>query len=99
MPSLSWTPQAVADVQRLYRFLAARDLNTARNAVIEIRGRVKILAHHPASGRPVEELSSAYREWPVSFGNSGYVVLYRIDTDIVSILAVRHQRETGWAES
>jgi plasmid stabilization system protein ParE len=97
MPSLSWTPQAVGDVQRLYRFLAPRDLNAARNAVSEIRNSVKILAHQPASGRPVEELPSAYREWPVSFGNSGYVVLYRNDTDVVSILAVRHQRETGWS--
>ncbi|KAB8313499.1 type II toxin-antitoxin system RelE/ParE family toxin [Erwinia endophytica] len=94
MPSLSWTPQAVADVQRLYRFLAPRDLKAARYAVSEIRNSVKILAHQPASGRPVEELPSAYREWPVSFGNR---VLYRIDTDVVSILAVRHQRETGWS--
>lgn len=97
MPSLSWTPQAVADVQRLYRFLAHRDLNAARNAVSEIRNSVKILAHQPASGRPIEALSSAYREWPVNFGNSGYVVLYRIDTDVVYVLAVRHQREMGWS--
>lgn len=97
MPSLSWTPQALTDVQRLYRFLAPRDLNAARNAVSEIRNSVKILAHQPASGRPVEELPSAFREWPVSFGNSGYIVLYRIDDNAVTILAVRHQRETGWS--
>lgn len=97
MPSLIWTPQALSDVQRLYRFLAPRDLNAARNAVSEIRNSVKILAHQPVSGRPVEELPSAFREWPVSFGNSGYIVLYRIDDEAVSILAVRHQRETGWS--
>lgn len=57
MPSLSWTPQALADVQRLYRFLAPRDLNAARNAVSEIRNSVKILAHPPALGRTVEEHS------------------------------------------
>lgn len=97
MPSLSWTPQALADIQRLYRFLAPRDLNAARNAITEIRSSVKILTHQPASGRPVEELPASYREWPVSFGNSGYVVLYRIDDDAVTLLAVRHQRETGWS--
>lgn len=96
MPSLSWTPQAVADVQRLYRFLAPRDLNAARNAVSEIRSSVKILAHQPESGRPVEE-SPSYREWPVRFGSSGYVVLYRIENEAVTILAVRHQRETDWS--
>lgn len=96
MPSLSWTPQAVADVQRLYRFLAPRDLNAARNAITEIRSSVKILAHQPESGRPVEE-SPSYREWPIRFGSSGYVVLYRIENDAVTILAVRHQRETDWS--
>lgn len=95
MPSLSWTPRALSDVQRLYRFLAPRDLNAARNAVVEIRSSVKILAHQPESGRPVEE-SPSLREWPISFGNSGYVVIYRIEDDVVTILAVRHQREIGW---
>lgn len=97
MSSLSWTPQALADVQRLYRFLAPRDLNAARNAVTEIRNSVRILAYQPASGRPVVELSPSHREWPVSFGNSGYVVLYRTEHEAVTILAVRHQRETGWS--
>jgi len=96
MSSLSWTPQALADVQRLYRFLAPRDLNAARNAITEIRNSVKILAYQPESGRPVEE-SPSYREWPINFGNSGYVALYRIEDGTVTIMAVRHQRETGWS--
>jgi addiction module RelE/StbE family toxin len=97
MPSLSWTPQALADVQRLYRFLAPKDLNAARNAITEIRRSVKILAHQPESGRPVEEFPPSYREWPISFGSSGYVALYRIEDEKVTILAVRHQRETDWS--
>lgn len=96
MPSLSWTPQAIADVQRLYRFLALRDLNAARNAVSEIRKSVKILAYQPESGRLVEE-STSYREWPISFGNSGYIALYRMEDEVVTILAVKHQREIGWS--
>lgn len=31
-----------------------------------------------------------YREWLVDFGDSGYVVRYRIDSDAITILAVRH---------
>ena len=96
MPSLSWTPQALSDIQRLYRFLALRDLNAARNAIKEIRNSIKILAHQPGSGRPVEEFPSC-REWPISFGNSGYVALDRIEDGTVTLLAVRHQRETGWS--
>ncbi|MDM7074577.1 type II toxin-antitoxin system RelE/ParE family toxin, partial [Enterobacter asburiae] len=33
-----------------------------------------------------------YREWLIEFGDSGYVALYRVDTEIIAILAVRHQR-------
>ncbi|WP_407830533.1 plasmid stabilization protein [Verminephrobacter eiseniae] len=32
----------------------------------------------------------------VDFGDSGYVVRYRIDMDAVTILAVRHQKEVGF---
>jgi len=96
MSQVIWTPQALSDIQRLYRFLALRDVSAARNAIREIRQSVKILAHQPGAGRPVEELSPSWREWPVSFGGCGYVALYRIDGHAVTILAVRHQREGGW---
>ena len=33
-----------------------------------------------------------YREWLIEFGDSGYVALYRVETEIIAILAVRHQR-------
>lgn len=56
MPSLNWTPQALADIQRLYRFLAPQDLNAARNAITELRSSVKILTYQPALGRRLEEL-------------------------------------------
>lgn len=96
MSQVIWTPQALSDIQRLYRFLALRDSHAARNAIREIRQRVKILAHQPGAGRPVGELSPSWREWPVSFGNNGYVALYRTDDHVVTILAVRHQREDSW---
>lgn len=37
-----------------------------------------------------------YREWPIDFGDNGYVVLYRYDGQTAVILAVRHQREAGY---
>lgn len=95
MPHLIWTPPALADVQRLYRFLAPKDTQAARRAVKAIRAGAKILAHQPRIGRPVEEMDPEFREWLIDFGNSGYVVLYRLDGDRVGILAVRHQREAG----
>jgi plasmid stabilization system protein ParE len=38
----------------------------------------------------------AFRDWIIDFGDSGYVVRYRITNDGVMILAVRHQKEAGF---
>lgn len=54
MPRLIWSPPALADVQRLYRFLALKDEDAARRAIKTLRAGVKILAHQPEAGRPVE---------------------------------------------
>jgi len=97
VPRLIWTPAALADVQRLYRFLAPKNPDAARRAVKAIRAGVKILAQQPYAGRMAQGME-ATREWLIGFGNSGYVALYRIEDDMISILAVRHQKELGWQE-
>lgn len=96
MPHLIWTPQALADVQRLYRFLAPKDADAARRAVKAIRTGVKILVHQPRIGRPIEDMDAQFREWLIDFGNSGYVVLYHLDADLVTILAVKHDKEASY---
>ena len=37
-----------------------------------------------------------FREWFITFGDSGYVSLYRFDGATAVILAIRHQREAGY---
>jgi plasmid stabilization system protein ParE len=96
VPKLIWTPEALADVQRLYRFLAPKDANAAQRAVQAIRAGVKILAQRPRIGRPVEDMEPEFREWVIEFGNSGYVALYHFDGEMAVILAVRHQKEAGY---
>lgn len=96
MPRLIWSPSALTDVQRLYRFLVIKDQEAARRAIKTLRAGVKILAHQPEAGRPVEDLDPVFREWPIDFGNSGYVALYRFDGETAIILAVRHQKEAGY---
>lgn len=96
MPRLIWSPPALRDVLRLYRFLAGKNADAARRVVKGIRDGVKAIAHQPGIGRPVEEMEPEYREWPVSFGDSGYVVLYRHDGQTAVVLAVRHQLEAGY---
>lgn len=99
MSRLIWTPAALQDVQRLYRFLAERNKDAAQRAIKAIRGGVKILADHPEAGRPVGEMALEYREWLIDFGESRYVALYRYDGKTALIVAVRHQREASHSET
>ncbi len=96
MPQLIWSPQALLDVQRLYRFLAPKNPDAARRAVAAIRQGVKVLALQPRIGRPVLDMDDEFRDWIIDFGDSGYVARYRLDTQHIIILAVRHQKEVGF---
>lgn len=96
MPRLIWSPPALADVQRLYRFLFPKDETAARRAIKTIRAGVKILAHQSEAGRPIEDMEPSFREWVIDFGSSGYIALYRFDGETATILAVRHQKEAGY---
>jgi plasmid stabilization system protein ParE len=95
---LIWLPEAAADVQRFYRFLAPKSLHAARRAVEAVDQGVDLLRTQPAIGRLIDDWPENYREWTIPFGDNAYVVWYRIDADIdvVTILAVRHQRESGY---
>ena len=96
MPHLIWSPRALADIQRLYRFLSIKDKAAAQRAVKTIPTGVKILAHQPEAGRPIEDMDTVFREWLIDFGSSGYVALYQFDGETATILAVRHQKEAGY---
>ena len=96
MPRLIWSPSALLDVQRLYRFLAPKNAEAARQAVKTIRESVQILALQPGIGRPAQDMEPEYREWLIDFGQSGYVALYHFDGQTALIVAVRHQKELDY---
>ena len=96
MATLKWTPQALADVQRLHKFLAGKNPDAAKRVVRAIRAGVRVLAAQPPIGHPVEDMEPEFREWLIPFGNSGYLVLYRIDGEEAVLLAARHGREAGY---
>ena len=96
MPRLIWSPAALRDVERLCLFLADKNPDAARRAAKSIREGMKILRDQPGVGRPVEDMEPEFRAWLITFGDSGYVSLYRFDGETAVILAVRHQREAGY---
>lgn len=95
MPRLIWSPSALRDVQRLYRFLANKSPDAAKRAVSAIRQGVRILSAQPKIGRLIEDMPDSFREWPIDFGNSGYIARYQIEDDVVVLLSIWHQREAG----
>ena len=96
MSRLIWSPAALLDVQRLYRFLALKNIDAAKRAVAAVRQGVRVLGQQPGIGRPIDEMPDEFREWIIDFGDSGYVARYRLDSDVVTILAMRHQKEVGY---
>ncbi len=96
MPRVIWSPAALLDVQRLYRFLAPQNIDAAKQAVKALRKGVKVLQLQSGIGRPIDDMPEEFREWIIDFGDSGYVARYRIDSEVVMILAVRYQKEVGY---
>ena len=96
MSQLIWSPSALQDLQRLYRFLATKNLDAAKRAVSAIRQSVKVLKQQPGMGRPVQDMDPEFRDWIIDFGDSGYLARYRVDRKSVTILALRHQRVVGF---
>jgi len=78
---------ARADLQRVADFLATLIIDA-----------VDVLPAHPLIGHPVP--GSPLRQLVIARGRTGYLALYEYDTaaDVVYVLAIRHQREAGFAE-
>ena len=96
MSRLIWSPAALLDVKQVYDFLKPKDLAAAKRAVKAIRPGVKVLEKQSGVGRPVEDTEDEFRDWIIDFGDSGYVVRYRVDQSFVTVLAVCHQKEVGF---
>ena len=91
-----WSQRAIEDVQRLYQFLAEKNINAAKAAMTAILHKAEILDVQPNAGRPANDLEPEHRELVIPCGASGYVMLYEILGENVIVLAVRHQKEAGY---
>lgn len=92
-----YTRAAREDLFRLYQFQLERDLQVAEPAPEAIREGIEVLKNFPFTCRKADEKNPFLRELLISFGSSGYVVLFEVDDDTtVSILAIRHQLEEDY---
>lgn len=93
MATVEVTQRAVADLERLFDFIAAEDPQKAREQILSVRKAFELLGEHPLLGRPAEQ---GRRELILSRGRYGYIAKYRWLSAEVLILAVRHQLEAGY---
>jgi plasmid stabilization system protein ParE len=94
---LRYADAARADIRRLYAFLVERDVVAAERAIDTIERAIAALAEFPFAARKADPENPFLRELLIPFGSAGYVALFEIeDARIVTILAVRHQREEDY---
>ena len=95
MTELVYSAQALQDMERLSDFLLDTDPQAAQDTVGLIFDALEILVQHPEIGRKVH---FGQRELVVSRGSTGYLALYRYlpHLDCILVLALRHQRESGY---
>ena len=95
MTELVYTEQALVDLERLSDFLQETDPQAAQDTAILIFDALEILVQHPEIGRKVH---FGQRELVISRGRTGYLALYRFlpHLDRILVLALRHQRESGY---
>jgi plasmid stabilization system protein ParE len=88
------TEAAQEDLEHLFDFLAANDLEAAVRARAAVEKAYEFAEAMPFGCRKAVDSNPFVRELVISFGAVGYVALIEIEDDeTVSVLAIRHQRE------
>jgi toxin ParE1/3/4 len=89
-------PGVIEDLDRIVDHLHRHEVEGAEARVAEIISAFDVLTDNPLIGRPAGD---DRRELLIGRGSHGYVALYRYlpMIDITLILAIRAQREGGYA--
>lgn len=98
MARVELAPEVGADLERILDHLQHYEVEHVEARLREIIAAVDVLQTNPLIGRPA---GNDKRELVIGRGSRGYVALYRYvaGIDTVFVLAVRAQREAGFAGS
>lgn len=83
---LRWLSLALAQLDRVYEYIAQDNAKAARHVFKRIQGTAQHLKRFPESGRPGSVQGT--RELPVT--GLPYLVVYRVTGDCVEVLRVLH---------
>ncbi len=96
---IEFAETAKDDLDRLFAFYLHIDADLANHALKIILSAFQTIQRHPTICRKAQqgELGVAWRELLITFGSSGFVALFEIvDSTLVRVVAVRHQREIDY---
>lgn len=98
MARIELAPEVADDFDRILDHLAIFQVEDPVQRMSEIIAALNVLEQNPLIGRPV---ANGKRELVIGRRSRGYLALYRYvpEMDIVFVLAIRSQREAGYAES
>lgn len=90
-------PEVADDLGRIFEHLSRYEADDIPTRIREIIAAIDVLACNPLIGRPAGD---GRRELVIGRRARGYVALYRYiaELDVVFVLALRGQREAGYAE-
>lgn len=96
MSRIELAPEIGEDIDRILEHLAQYEVEDTPDRIREIIQAIAVLEHNPLIGRPAEQEK---RELIIGRHARGYVALYRYvpEIDTVFVLALKSQREAGYA--
>jgi len=96
MSRIELAPEVGDDLDRILDYLADYQIENPVMRIREIIEALNVLEHNPLIGHPAH---NDKRELVIGRRSHGYVALYRYvaEVDTVFVLAVRSQREAGFA--
>ena len=97
MSRIELAPEAGDDFDRILDYLVEYQVENPVLRIREIIEALNVLEYNPMIGRPAH---NDKRELVIGRRSHGYVALYRYvaEVDTVFVLAVRSQKEAGFAE-
>jgi plasmid stabilization system protein ParE len=95
--NISISDHALTDLERLEDFLFEAHDPLAGDLHTYLMQALSVLAHQPGIGRPIGD---GLRELIIDRGRGGYLARYQYQQarHLVTVLRIRHQRESGYTD-
>lgn len=95
MTAIRYADDVIGDYDRILDHLLRHEVADGLERIAGIRACIAVLESNPLIGR---RLPSGLRELVIGRGTHGYLALYRYSNalDLVTVVAIRSQKESGY---